>query len=50
VITEDQRKSYHGAREFQEQVEAGEEVLDPENTSSVLNSVFNTIKNKFEHK
>jgi len=30
-------------------VEDGEEVLDPENTSSVLNTVFNTINNEFEH-
>jgi len=27
----------------------GEEDLDPENTSSVLNTVLNTINNKFEH-
>jgi hypothetical protein len=38
------------AREVQEQVEDGEEVLDPGNTSSVLNSVLNTINNKFVHK
>ena len=37
-----------GAREVQEQVD-GEENLDPDNTSSVLNPVLNTINNKFEH-
>ena len=26
-----------------------QKVLDPENTSSVLNTVLNTINNKFEH-
>jgi len=31
-------------------VEDGEEVLDPDNTSSVLSSVLNTINNEFEHK
>jgi hypothetical protein len=30
-------------------VEDNEEVLDPENTSSVLNTVLNTINNRFEH-
>jgi hypothetical protein len=30
-------------------VEDGEEVLDPENTRSVLDTVFKTIKNQFEH-
>jgi hypothetical protein len=30
-------------------VEDGEKVLDPENTSSILNTVINTINNKFEH-
>jgi hypothetical protein len=30
------------------QVEDGEEVFDPANTSSVLNRVVNTIKNEFE--
>jgi hypothetical protein len=31
-------------------VEDGEEVLDPDNTSSVLNTVLITINNEFEHK
>jgi hypothetical protein len=31
-------------------VEDGEEVLNPDNTSSVLSTVLNTINNKFEHK
>jgi hypothetical protein len=30
-------------------VEDGEKVLDPENTSSLLNTVLNTINNQFEH-
>jgi len=42
-------KTDQGAREVQEQVEDGEEVLDPDNTSSVLSTVFNTINNEFEH-
>jgi len=37
------------AREVQEQVLDGKEVLDPENTSVVLITVLNTIKNEFEH-
>jgi len=37
-----------GSREVQEQVD-GEEVLNPEKTSSVLSPVLNTINNKFEH-
>jgi hypothetical protein len=38
-----------GAREFQERVEDGEVVLDPEDPSSVLNTVFGSIHNEFEH-
>ena len=30
-------------------MEDGEEVLDPDDTSSVLNAVVNTINNRFEH-
>ena len=30
-------------------MENGEEVLDPDNTSSVLNTVLNTINNGSEH-
>jgi len=42
-------KTDQGAREVQEQVEDGEEVLDPQNTSSVLSTVLNAINNEFEH-
>jgi hypothetical protein len=38
-----------GSREFQEQVEDGEAVLDPDNTSSGLSTVLNTINNEFEY-
>jgi len=48
-IIGDQKNTGKGARQIQEQVEDGEEVLDPENTSSVFNTVLNTINNKFEH-
>jgi hypothetical protein len=47
-IIEDEKKTDKGAREVQEQVD-GEEDLDLDNTSSVLNTVLNTINNKFEH-
>jgi len=46
---EDEKKTDQGSREDQEQVEDGEEVLDPDNTSSVLSTVLNTINIKFEH-
>ena len=48
-IIEDEKKTDQSAREVQEQVEDGEEVLDPDNTSSVLSTVLNTINNEFEH-
>jgi len=48
-IIEDEMNTNKSAREVQEQVEDGEEVLDPENTSSVPNTVCNTIVNEFEH-
>jgi hypothetical protein len=48
-IIEDKKKTDQGSREVQEQVEDGEEVLDPDNTSSVFNTVPNTINNEFEH-
>jgi len=48
-IIEDEKNTDKGAREVQEQVEDGEEVLDPANTSSVLNTVLSTINNEFEH-
>jgi len=47
-IIEDEKKTDKDAREVQEQVD-GEEVLDPDNTRSVLNTVLNTINNEFEH-
>jgi len=37
------------SRELQEQVEDSEKVLDPANTSSVLNTVLSTIINEFEY-
>jgi len=49
-IIEDEKNTDKGAREVQEQVEDGEEVLDPADTGSVLNMVLSTIKNEFEHK
>ena len=48
-IMEDEKNTDKGAWEVQEQVEDGEEVLDPANTSSVLNTVLSTINNKFEN-
>jgi len=48
-IIEDKKNMDKSAREVQEQVQDGEEVFDPENTSSVLNTVLNTINNEFEH-
>jgi len=48
-IIEDEKNTDKSAREVQEPVEDGEEVLDPENTSSVLDTVLNTINNEFEH-
>jgi len=47
-IIEDGMKTDKSAREIQEQVEDGEEVLDPANTSSVLNTALSTINNRFE--
>jgi hypothetical protein len=48
-IIEDEKKTDQGSRDVQEQVEDGEEVLDPDNTSSVLSTVLNTVINEFEH-
>jgi len=48
-IIEDEKNTDKDTREAQEQVEDGEEVLDPANTSSVLNTVLSTINNEFEH-
>jgi len=49
AIIEDEKNADKVAREVQEQVENGEEVLDPANTASVLNTVRCTINNEFEH-
>jgi hypothetical protein len=46
-IIEDEKNPDNSAWEVQEQVDDGEEVLDPENTSSVRNLVLNTINNIF---
>ena len=48
-IIEDEMKTNQGARLVQEQVEDGQEVLDPDITRSVLNTVLNTLNNEFEH-
>jgi uncharacterized protein YdeI (YjbR/CyaY-like superfamily) len=48
-IIEDEKMTDQGAREVQEQVEDGDEVLDPENTRSVLSTVVNSCNNEFEH-
>jgi hypothetical protein len=48
-IIEDKKNMDKSAREVQEQVEDGEEVIDSENTSSVLNMVPNTINDEFQH-
>jgi len=48
-IIKDEKNTDKSACDVQEQVGDGEEVLDPENTSSVLNAVLNTINNEFEH-
>jgi len=48
-IIEDEKNTDKSAREVQEQVEDGEEVVDPENKSSVLNIVVDTMNNDFEH-
>jgi len=48
-IIEDEKNTDRSAREVQERVEDGEEVLDPDNTSSILDTCLNTINNEFEH-
>jgi len=47
-IIEDKKKTDKSAKQVQEQVEDGEEVLDPANTSAVLNSVLSTFNNELE--
>jgi hypothetical protein len=46
-IIENEKNTVKSAREVQEQVEDGEAVLNPENTSAVLSAVLNTINNEF---
>jgi hypothetical protein len=48
-IIEGAKKTNQGTNEVQEQVEDGEEVLNPDNSISVLSTALNTINNKFEH-
>jgi hypothetical protein len=48
-IIEDEKKNNASAREDQKQVEDGEEVLNPHNTSLVLSTVINTFNNQFEY-
>jgi len=43
-------KTDQGSREVQEQMDEGEEVLDPDNSISLLSTVLNTINKQFEHK
>jgi len=47
---EDEESTDKSAREIQEHVEDGVEVLDLENTSSVPNTDLKTINKGFEHK
>jgi len=48
-IIENEKKTNNGAREDNEQMQDGEELLSPDNSSSLLNTVLNTVNNKFEH-
>jgi hypothetical protein len=48
-IIEDKEKTEQGSRVVLNQVEHAEHVLDPDNTSSVLSTVLNTINNEFDH-
>jgi len=48
-IIEDKKKTGQRSRDIQEQMEDGEEVLEPDNSISVLSTVLNTINNEFEH-
>jgi hypothetical protein len=43
---EDKKNTDNGSKEIQEQVD-GEEILNPDNTGSVLSTVLNTINNEF---
>jgi hypothetical protein len=48
-IIKKKKNTNKSAMVVQEPVEDGEEVLNPGDTTSVLNTVLNTIYNKFEH-
>jgi hypothetical protein len=48
-IIEHEKKTEQGTREAQEQVD-GEEDLDPQNNSSVLDNIVNSINNEFVRK
>lgn len=48
-IIEDLKNTDKGAREIDKQVADGEEVLNLENISSVLSTLFNTMNKEFEH-
>ena len=48
-IIGDEKTADNSSREVQEQVEDSEEVLDPANTSSVLNTGLSTFNNKCGH-
>jgi len=48
-IIDVEKNMHKSATKVQEQVQNGEEVLAPENTSSVQNTVLNTINIEFEH-
>jgi len=48
-IIENEKNTDKGALEVHEQVVNGEKVLDPANTSLVLDSVLGSINIQFEH-
>jgi len=50
MLIQDKENTHNGRMQVKEQVENGEEVLHPGNTSSVLNLVLSTIDYEFEHK
>jgi len=49
-IIEDKKKAEKGANVIQEQLEDREDTPDPDNRSSVLSTVFNTIHHQYEHR
>jgi hypothetical protein len=49
-INADDKNTDKCAREVKEQVEDGEEILDPANSSSVMNKVCITTNKEFEYK